>query len=197
MKKLVLGLALTMGTLSFAQSFGAKAGMNVSTITDDVDMDQKSKVGYYAGVFVNLPVATEFSIQPEVFYNNLGAKYTALNQTAKLNLDYITVPVMLQYNATPEFYLEAGPEFGFLVNSKVKSDNAAIESLGNAIFDKDNLNSFNFGVGIGAGYYFTKNVGLSARYVAGFTDFTKDNSNVTTNSKNRNNTFQVGLNFKF
>ncbi len=31
----------------------------------------------------------------------------------KLNLDYISVPVMFQYKATPEFYLEAGPEFSF------------------------------------------------------------------------------------
>lgn len=37
-------------------------------------------------------------------------------------LSYINVPVMVQYNATPEFYLEAGPEFGLLVNAQAKGD---------------------------------------------------------------------------
>ena len=197
MKKLFLGAAILVGSLSFAQTFGVKAGMNASTITDDSDLNEKTKIGYYAGVFMNAPIAESFSIQPEVLYNNLGSKFSDNDNSATLNLDYISVPVMFQYNATPAFYLEAGPEFGFLVNSKVKSDNAIIEAAGNEIFKKENLNGFNFGVGLGAGYYFTPNVGLTARYVAGFTDFTKDNSGVSANSKNKNNTFQVGLAFKF
>ena len=57
---------------------------------------------------------------------------------------------------------------------------------------KDNLNGFNVGIGLGAGYYFTPNIGLTARYVAGLTDFNKDN-----NVKERNNVFQVGLAYKF
>ncbi|MGC4129574.1 MAG: porin family protein [Bergeyella sp.] len=197
MKKLFLGMAIAASSLTFAQSFGIKGGMNLSTISDDTDLNQKSKVGYYAGAFVNLPLAESFSLQPEVLYNNLGAKFTEDEDSATLNLDYISVPVMFQYNLVPEFYLEAGPEFGFLVNSKVKSDNALVEAVGNEIYKKDNLNSFNFGVGLGAGFNFTKNVGLSARYVAGFTDFTKENSDADDDAKNRNNTFQVGLNFKF
>lgn len=197
MKKLFLGAAIAMSSLTFAQQFGAKAGVNVSTISDDSDLNQKSKVGYYAGVFMNAPIAENFSIQPEVLYNNLGAKLTEDSETSTLNLDYVTVPVMFQYNATPNFYLEAGPEFGFLVNSKVKSDNEFTEAIGNEIYKKDNMNSFNFGLGLGAGYYFTPNIGITARYVAGFTDVTKENSDVTTNAKNRNNTFQAGLAFKF
>lgn len=197
MKKLFLGAAIAMSSLTFAQQFGAKAGVNVSTISDDSDLNQKSKVGYYAGVFMNSPIAENFSIQPEVLYNNLGAKLTEDSETSTLNLDYVTVPVMFQYNATPNFYLEAGPEFGFLVNSKVKSDNEFTEAIGNEIYKKDNMNSFNFGLGLGAGYYFTPNIGITARYVAGFTDVTKENSDVTTNAKNRNNTFQAGLAFKF
>ena len=198
MKKLFLGAAIAMSSLTFAQQFGVKGGMNVSSLSDDATLsDQESKIGFNAGVFMNAPIAENFSIQPEVLYNNLGAKLTEDSETSTLNLDYVTVPVMFQYNATPNFYLEAGPEFGFLVNSKVKSDNEFTEAIGNEIYKKDNMNSFNFGLGLGAGYYFTPNIGITARYVAGFTDVTKENSDVTTNAKNRNNTFQAGLAFKF
>lgn len=197
MKKLFLSAAVVMSTLTFAQQFGAKAGVNVSTISDDADLDQKSKVGYYAGIFMNVPVAESFSVQPEVLYNNLGTKFSDDENSATLNLDYISVPVMLQYNVTPALYLEAGPEFGFLVNSKVKADNEVVEFIGNEIYKKDNMNSFNFGVGIGAGYYFTQNIGVTARYVAGFTDATKENADPDFNGENKNNVFQAGLSFKF
>ena len=196
MKKLFLGAAILVGSLSFAQTFGVKAGMNVSSLSNGAGLDDtKSKIGFNAGVFMNAPLAESFSIQPEVLYNNLGSKMSDNNNSATLNLDYISVPVMFQYNATPAFYLEAGPEFGFLVNTKFKSDNALVQAAGNEFFKKDNLNGFNFGVGLGAGYYFTPNVGLTARYVAGFTDIQKDRPSGSDAVKNNN--FQVGLAFKF
>lgn len=192
MKKLFLSAAVAMSSLAFAQQFGVKGGMNVSTISGNDDLGQTSKVGFNAGVFMNAPLAANFSIQPEVLYNNLGAK-AGNNIDAKINLDYISVPVMFQYNATPQFYFEAGPEFSFLVNTKVKSDNAVVEALGNQLINTDTINTFNFGVGIGAGYWFTPNVGINARYVAGVNDIVKDN----TGDSARNNNFQVGLAYKF
>lgn len=49
--------------------------MNVSSISKDATLsDTKSKIGFNAGVFVNIPIAESFSIQPEVLYNDLGAK---------------------------------------------------------------------------------------------------------------------------
>lgn len=194
MKKLFLGAAIAVSSLSFAQQFGIKGGMNVSSLSKDAGLsDQKSKIGFYAGAFVNVPVAESFSIQPEVLYSNQGAKATVLNNDVKLNVDYINVPVMFQYNATPEFYLEAGPQFGFLVNTKLDAGNSTVNNVLNALNSKDNYNTFDFGLGLGAGYYFTKNIGITARYVAGFTDIVKDNSGDAV----KNNNFQVGLAYKF
>ena len=208
MKKLFLGAAIAMSSLTFAQTFGVKAGMNVSSVSSDATLSDKgSKIGFNAGAFVNIPVGESFSVQPEVLYTQYGDKYKQTGQTVLegTNLltnqtvssarhhDYIAVPVMLQYNATPSFYLEAGPELGFMVSAKNKRKN---ETSGNTLAEspnyKDNLNGFNVGIGLGAGYYFTPNIGLTARYVAGLTDFNKDN-----NVKERNNVFQVGLAYKF
>ena len=196
MKKLFLGLSIAASSLVFSQQFGIKGGMNISSISDDGYDDTKSKVGYYGGVFVNIPASESFSIQPEVIYNNLGSEVKLGNSySRKLNLNYITVPVMFQFKATPQFYLEAGPEFGFLVSADSKT--TWNNSTSTAELDKDNFNNFNMGVGLGAGFDITKNVGINARYVAGFSDVTKPSSDPSTNAKNKNNTFQVGLNFKF
>lgn len=228
MKKLILTLAVTAGTFAFAQTttstssagprFGIKAGMNVASLSKDAGLeDQKSKIGFNAGVFVNIPVAESFSIQPEVLYNQLGAKvesrdeFTVGGTTTRnvesysTNLDYISVPLMFQYNFIPNFYLEAGPEFGFMISAKNKGDRTTTTTTGSTTststasytddINKDNLNTFNFGVGIGAGYYFTDNIGVTARYTAGVTDVAKDRPSGS--DAIRNNNFQVGLAFKF
>lgn len=222
MKKLILGIAVMSTTLAFAQTtsssgssmssvrFGIKAGMNVASLSKDAGLeDQKSKIGFNAGVFANIPVAESFSIQPEVLYNQLGAKvedqYTVLGVTTKdsysTHLDYVSVPLMFQYNFIPNFYVEAGPEFGFMVGAKEKGDttvttgSTTTTSSYSEKIDKDNLNTFNFGVGLGAGYYFTDNIGVTARYTAGVTDVAKDRPSGS--DAIRNNNFQVGLAFKF
>jgi hypothetical protein len=114
MKKILFGLALVAGTFTFAQKtssktaasspvrFGLKAGLNISSLSDS---DSKSKAGFYGGVFANIPVAQDFSVQPEVLYSGMGAKYKG-NTDLKANLDYIAVPVMFQYNALPNLYLK-------------------------------------------------------------------------------------------
>ena len=204
MKKLILGAAVAMSSLTFAQQFGVKGGMNVSSLSKDASLsDQKSKIGFNAGVFLNAPLSANFSIQPEVLYNDLGSKVDrsgtvgGVNYTNSYsrNLGYISVPVMFQYNATPALYLEAGPQVGFLVSAQDKykssvggSNNSTIVGL-----NKDAFETVDFSLGIGAGYYFTPQLGLTARYTAGLTDIIKNNSNDGV----RNNVFQVGLAYKF
>lgn len=207
MKKLFLGMAIAASSFAFAQSFGVKGGMNVSSLSNDAGLsDSKSKIGFNAGVFMNAPIAENFSIQPEVLYNNLGSKVTqnvnlgqnSYSAESSLHLDYIAVPVMFQYNATPEFYLEAGPEFGFLVSARNKfksSTNGNANDSQVTHLDTDDFNTFNFGVGLGAGYWITPKFGINARYVAGFTDVAKDRPSGSDAVKNNN--FQVGLAYKF
>lgn len=202
MKKLFLGAAIAMSSLTFAQQFGIKAGMNVSSLSTDSQLsDQGSKIGFNAGLFLNAPLAENFSIQPELLYSQMGDKYdqtiAGTTYARSRHLDYITVPVMFQYNATPSFYLEAGPEFGLMVNAKNKFTNETNNNTINETGDyKDQLNNFNFGVGLGAGYYFTPQIGLTARYVAGFTDIYNSDNNGSDDSV-KNNVFQVGLAYKF
>lgn len=194
MKKLLLGLSIAISSLTFAQEkakesalpvrFGLKAGLNVSTISGG---DSKAKAGFYGGAFANIPVASSFSVQPEVLYSGLGAKAEGMSDL-KVNLSYISVPVMFQYNALPNFYVEAGPQFSFLVDSKFKYQSVSVKA-------NDYIKGFDFGIGLGAGYYFTDNLGLNARFVAGVVDIAKET--MGTDAEGKNNVFQIGLSYKF
>ncbi|MCT4121073.1 porin family protein [Elizabethkingia anophelis] len=195
MKKVFLGLSIVLGTMAFAQStagprFGIKAGGNLSDLTN-LDRE-KSKIGFYAGVFMNAPISSEFSIQPEVVYSQQGAKFKDFGNVTDLkkNLGYINVPVMVQYNATPDFYLEAGPEFGFLVDAQ---DKGKVNGVSYKSSGTDGYNTFNFGMGLGAGYRFTPNISINARYTAGFTNIVKNNGGDSV----KNNNFQLGLGYTF
>ncbi|SDR11436.1 Outer membrane protein beta-barrel domain-containing protein [Chryseobacterium soldanellicola] len=205
MKNLILGVALVAGSFTFAQkatsksiTYGVKAGLNVASVSKDNTSDsQSSKVGFNVGAFANIPVATSFSVQPEVLFSQYGSKYDKKILGHKFsyanNLNYIAVPVMLQYNALPNLYLEAGPEFGFLVGSKVKIKD---ETANNVLAEgKADVKSFNLGLGLGAGYYFTQNIGVTVRYVAGLTDIQK--TKPVGSDSVKNNVFQVGVAYKF
>lgn len=182
MKKLFLASALALFGAMNAQQYGAKAGLNIANLTN---VGGSSLVGFYVGGYYNAPLAAQFSIQPELLFNGKGSKYTEGGSSVSSHLSYISVPVMFQYKATPELYLEAGPEFGFLVGAKEKGSGYSMDF-------KSECNTFDFGLGLGAGYHFTKNIGVTARYVAGFTDILKNNPGTSI----KNSVFQIGLAYK-
>lgn len=193
-----------MSGFAFSQQFSIKAGLNVSDINNGASgTDMKAKTGIYAGVTANIPVSEEFSIQPELIYNQMGAKTNLYdfgsiigNVSTTTKLDYISLPVMLQYNLPSNIYLELGPEFSYLVSAKQGLSSSVISP--STDINMDYLNRLNVGAGFGAGYNFNKNIGINARYTLGLTGLGK-NGNVTDYflDSAKNNNLQVGLNFKF
>ena len=203
MKKIFLGLGIMVSSLSFAQQFGLKAGLNLSDISNtSTAVDTKMKTGIYAGVTATIPVTESYSIKPELIYNQLGAKTDlydfggivgAVSTTTKL--EYLSLPIMLQYNLPSNLYLEVGPEFSYMLSAN-QSLNSIISP--STDINMDYLNRFNVGAGIGAGYNINKNLGISARYTLGLTGIGKS-GNVTDYflSNSKNNNLQVGMNFNF
>ena len=204
MRKLFLGLGIVISGFAFSQQFGLKAGLNVSDINNGASgTDMKAKTGLYVGVTATIPVSDEFSVQPELIYNQLGAKTNLYdfggiigNVSTTTKLDYISLPVMLQYNFPSNFYLELGPEFSYMVSAKQGLSTSIISP--STDINMDYLNRLNVGAGFGAGYNLNKNIGISARYTLGLTGLGK-NGNVTDYflESAKNNNLQVGVNFKF
>jgi hypothetical protein len=189
MKKLYL-LLLTVFSLAAASAqvqFGVKAGANFSTFTGDNTDDAKTKVGFNAGALVALPLFNEFSLQPEVVYSGQGFKVSDQGISGTFNANYLNVPVLFKYNNPTGFFLQTGPQIGFLMSAKVKSG-------GQTEDEKDLFNSTDFSWAFGLGYLVKSvNVGIDARYNLGLSNIAKDSGD----EKVKNSVFQVGLFYLF
>lgn len=156
MKKIFLGLTVLASSLSFAQQFGVKAGLNLSDISNtSTAVDTKMKTGLYAGVTATFPITESYSIKPELVYNQMGAKTDLYDfggiigqVSTTTKLDYLSLPIMLQYNLPSNLYLEVGPEFSYMLSAN-QSLNTIITPSTN--INMDYLNRFNVGAGVGAG----------------------------------------------
>ena len=197
MKKLLLigAIALSGASMVNAQKIGAKAGVNMATLGGDVQ-DAKSKIGFHVGVYGEWAITDKFSIQPEVLYSAEGAKFKEEGITLNTNLNYINIPIMFKYRATDKLFIEAGPQVGFLIGAKYKSDNndfqSFIESLGmNA---KDDYKKINFSIGLGAGYDITEKFNVGVRYMAGLANIAEVEGS---DYSEKSNVFSLSLGYRF
>lgn len=151
--------------------FGIKGGANFAN-QDIEDIDIETVTDYHIGAYLNLNLSDKFGITPEVLYTAYGSEW----DNAKVDFDYLAIPVMLRYKPIKLISLEAGPQFSFLAKANV-------EDVGDVM---DELKKNDFGLAFGAGIHLPLGFNAGARYVFGFTDI----SDVSTESI-KNRTFQI------
>jgi hypothetical protein len=151
---------------------GIKAGANfytISTDEDDDDVVKNSRLHFHAGILFNFPITSMFSIQPEFLYSGEGVKVENDEAETETRLQFLNAPVMLQFNTTSGFYIEAGPQLCILFQAKARTTsdggetNQDIESaLRKAV------------ISVGGGLGFKKShFGVGARYNYGLTRLQK------------------------
>ena len=123
--KLLLTAAITMISMSaFCQKIkiGAKGGVTMNKITGQTFKSEFS-YGYHIGGFVSVGLGNKWAIQPEVLFNQINvdtsSQFSSVYQFNKLSsaqLKYLTIPIFLNYNAGRLITLQAGPQFGVLMN---------------------------------------------------------------------------------
>jgi len=183
MKKVILSLALAVGisaTASAQARIGLKAGASLTNITGSDVSGADNKFGFHGGLVANLGFGDALSVQPEILFSMKGYQNPS-NGKEKINLNYIDVPVMLQYNADGLFF-EAGPQIGFLASAK-RTDGT------NDIDVKSLFQSVDFGYAVGLGYKLDAGPMVGLRYNGGITSAFKDIANTTI--KARNSAFQL------
>jgi len=198
MKKVFGFIGILSMSFGFAQSFGVKGGANIATISKERSWDDtNARLGYYVGAYMHAPINNIFSIQPEVLYNSVGVKYENGRASHTLGLDYISVPIMFQFELIPKFYVEAGPQMSFLIGNSDRNkmdDVVTIKKYRN----NSNYNNFDLSGGVGLGFRIN-NITIGARYLVGFTDIKKSGSTTWSNDDKqlRNNALQIGLQYGF
>jgi hypothetical protein len=171
MKKYVLALSLfciVAGSLQAQKIIpGIKGGLNIS---DVAGLNGDNRLSGHVGLFLHSRLNRNWAIQPEILYSGQGQQFVFLNHEYTLALSYIQVPVMFQFYPVKQFYLEFGPQIGFLLSANVKDDDDKTE-VDNEYKKADVAISF------GAGIQVTSMLGFYARYNAGLADIHK-NSNL-------------------
>jgi len=221
MKKVLLAtVALLAFGFTNAQTarFGLKGGLNVSTLTGDID-NAEAKIGAHVGGLVEIKITNKFAIQPELLLSLQGTKndYDQVNggnrysTEEKINLTYLNVPVMAKFYVIPSLSLEAGPQIGFLVDSERKftrtlSNGAGSSSVTSKTDISDNLRTLDAGFNLGASYYFTNNIFLQARYTIGLSSIDERDYNYDDNDDYddydydngiHNGVFQLSFGYRF
>ncbi|HKJ06501.1 MAG TPA: porin family protein, partial [Flavobacteriaceae bacterium] len=150
MKKIILTIviaALTMVSVN-AQSFGLKAGVNMSTfkVSDDGYDVSTEETGFYIGAFTDIFLNETLKLQP-------GVNYVSVSDA---ELDMIQVPVALKFEIADNFNLLAGPNFGFILDQE------------------EGAKDFNLALDFGLSYYVVPNFFIETRYNLGLTNLIDD-----------------------
>jgi hypothetical protein len=190
--KIILAvLLLTSSTLianaqQFSNSkikFGVKGGVNFNNINASNTKDNKVLIGFNLGVFVKLPITDSFAIQPEFFFTTKGSEHnyqnTFVDGTAKYELNYIEIPVMMVFNLTNNFNFHLGPYASYLVSSNVKNVQDINFNFENNIQSGD-FNKFDTGIAAGLGFD-GENLGFGVRYNLGLVTVGKEKTYFGTN----------------
>jgi hypothetical protein len=180
MKKLILILVASVTVTAVSAQgldLGIKAGANFANITDASGLSNKT--GFVVGVFAGAKFGDKLAIQGDLLYSQQGADFDG----GSIDLNYVNVPVVLKYYVTENLNLQAGPQFGFVVDDNFKD-------LPGDIQGDIEAESFDLSGVAGVGYDFPFGIRLSGRYNFGFTDIMKSGS-----GKNSVITLAVGYSF--
>lgn len=187
-KLLILAIFTMMGSAASAQKFsiGAKAGANINKIVGKSFSDQFT-YGYHLGGFFSVGLGNKFAIQPEVLFNQINVDTSStfsqvykFNQVDKVQLKYLSIPILLNYKPVKFITLQAGPQFSVLMNkSKTLLENG-----------RDAFKAGDFSMLAGA----QVNIGhlkIYGRYAIGLNNL----NDIDNQEKWKSQGFQVGLGF--
>ncbi len=189
-KMLILFVALiSTSAVVFAQKtpffqLGIKGGANITKI-EGKNFKDEFKYGYSLGGFAAIKVGEKWQVQPEVLFNQFNSRsdsnFNSVYATENLKnvkLNYLSIPILLNYSPAKFVTLQAGPQFGFLLN---KQDNL-LENGKNAFNDGD------FSM-VGGVQLNIANFKLSGRYFVGLNDI----GDIDNREKWNNQGFQLSV----
>ena len=202
MKKffVLIAAAIVCMSASAQVQFGAKVGFDLTHFWGE-DAPHGIQPNYQVGLMMEYKFNPHFAIAPEVVFAAQGGKASGddddvignINVKGTFHTNYINVPLMLKFYATPDFSIDLGPQVGFNVYSKVTASGKVGNIEAKESMDlKDNTKTVDFGVGLGATYNLTNNAFVQARYTLGLTNVFD-----VPDSHEKNGNIQLAFGMKF
>lgn len=169
---LLLAGSIAINIPSDAQlAAGLKGGMNYAGFSKH---DGGKRISGHGGIFILTRFNAKWHMQSELCYSSEGQKYTfteVVGETQQeteriVAVNFVSLPVMFQYFAARNFYMEAGPQLSFIISAKDKGP-------GNEKLNvKRSLTNTQFAFNAGMGLMTGNKTSFYVRYCMGLTDLT-------------------------
>jgi len=200
MKKIIFCLLLITPCCLFAQ-IGIKAGLNFANVTNASSINNSSRTGYHAGIFLGSSFQKIAGFRIELGYSKQGYDYTSGANHGNVGLDYITSSELFTVGITRYFQVQLGFQVAYLLNAKADSSNT-IAGLPNS-YQKilDIYNRFDYGFAGGVEIHPIGGLLIGARMNISLSKLYKDAQSSQTGSFSgidfKNNVVQLFAGWRF
>ena len=195
MKKLctILTLVVLTATISFAQTFGVKAGLNMANITNGSDLQEMyDEVGVKNNMMIGISVGATGTFElSDVLDLNAGISYIQKGTTLSVDftgdgedenistkLNFIDIAPSVSYKITNELSASIGTYVGFALSGT--QDEIEIDITNGELittitseaidFEEDEIGTLDYGLNIGVSYVLNEMIAINAGYSLGLAD---------------------------
>ncbi len=204
--RLIYAIAIVLvAQISKAQTFGIKGGLNLSNMTfseSGTAYSPSMLTGFQFGPVVDFKLTGNVYLNTGVLYSLKGFNLKSVNDdqlqdasffNGKSKLSYFELPVNITFKIPVKtkykFLIQAGPYVGLSSGGTIKKPGIPIQE----VFQYHNLNTYDYGVGAGAGVEMGPLV-ASLNYELGLLNL---NSNSTIPATFKNKVFQISVAWMF
>ena len=200
----------TLTTVAQESKFGIKGGLNYATIAGDLTQGLNPRLSGHFGVFVNFEFSDKFALQPELLYSSQGFRFNtdlAFIQignlqdnepdfTTAVQLNYLTIPLIVQLQLGSRIDLELGPQVGFLLNqvSKIKNFDGLDD---NSLEERNSISGdfqLDYGLAAGIAIHIIDSFSITPRFYLGLRNRL---NGAPGNLQNYNGALQFSVNYTF
>ena len=150
---------------------GFKMGLSFSNLRPDcqgVDCPYTRVLpGVLFGLTMDIPLDDDLTLQPELFYVTKGFEGRPDLTSAEI-VNYVALPIMLNYQVTPRLGLKAGPEYSYEFNHLLLNGTSIRDVTEDTIRKFDTSLSIGFCIQLNYRWY------LDLRYTEGLSLFAVD-----------------------
>lgn len=196
-------------------TFGIRAGFDFQNITGTNaaggNYEGDLAPAYHLGVVADVPIATDFYIQPGLFYKVKGSnnEIEAINTDYKTRIRYLELPVSLLYKpilGDGNLVVAFGPYLAIGVGGKVEVDNGSSETIDVEFTSSVDANSdpdmayfrrWDAGANFTVGYQFLNNISAQLNAQFGLTDINPEMEMAGDETSIRNVGFGISIGYHF
>ena len=172
----------------YSQNFklGVKFGTSINKISGQSFKDGFT-FGYHVGAFSEIKLSNKFFLQPEVYFSEINVDsssrfddvYSDLGKKIQgIKLEYLNIPILLNYKVGKLMVLQLGPQYGILLNK-----NSALIYNGEQAFKTGEFSM------VGGLQFKIANLRIYGRYVIGLQNI----NNIDNQETWKNESIQLGI----